>query len=82
MSIYITVSRKWSNPKIRTDINNDGIALSMDIEDFKSALREELGSPALVMTKKALAGKIDSAIDAIVRGIKAESSKVVGRNRS
>ena len=76
MKTVITVSRKWNNPQIKTVLSIEGIALSMDIGDFKTALLKEMGSPLTMVTGGQLSGRIDKAVDNIISGIKEESSKV------
>lgn len=49
----------------------------MDIEDFKAALKHEMGSVATVFTRKTFSDRIDVAIDRIVTGMKDESAKVM-----
>ncbi len=77
MKTVITVSRKWNNPRIKTIISAEGIALSMDIADFKTALLREIGSPLMMFTGKQLSLAIDKAVDNIIAGIKEESTKAV-----
>jgi len=38
----VTISRYWNNPKITTVVSNDDISITMDIEDFISALTIEM----------------------------------------
>lgn len=42
MGTFVTVSRSWNNPEITIKITGDGIYLSMDMEDFKKALKKEI----------------------------------------
>jgi len=78
MKTVLTVSRRWNNPTIRTVITVEEISLSMDIGDFKTALKKEIGSPLMMFTGKKLSDSIDKAVDNIIAGIKEESSKSVG----
>ena len=77
MKTVVTVSRKWNNPRITTTISSTGISLEMDMDDFKEALKRELGSIAMVFTKGQLSQRIDDAVRSIIEGIKEESIKVV-----
>mgnify|MGYP003525015579 CR=1 FL=1 len=80
MATYITVSRKWNNPTIKTEIvrgQEGGIALSMEIADFEEALAAEIDSVAWTFKKETFRKQLHAAIDRIVQGIKEESAKVV-----
>ncbi len=77
MKTVITVSRKWNNPAITTVVEDSGISLSMNLEDFKTALKQEIGSVTWTFRKDTIDAKIDSAIDTIIEGIKQESSKAM-----
>lgn len=79
MPTYVTISRKWHNPKIKITVDTDGIELCMEIADFVAALKAELGSPAFIIKKKTLAEKIDAGVASIICGIKQESNKVIGK---
>ena len=79
MPTFVTISRKWNRPEISITVDNAGIELRMELADFISALKEELGSVAFVIKKSTLAGRIDVAVDSIISSVKAESSKVIGR---
>jgi len=75
--VVITVSRKWNNPRIETTINDEGISLSMSLEDFAEALLAEIGSVAFTVTKGQFKDKVRAAIERVITGIKEESAKVV-----
>jgi hypothetical protein len=77
MKTVLTISRKWHNPQIHTTISQDGISLSIDIEDFEKALLNELGSVATVITRKQLKNRMQAAIKSVLEGIKEESAKVI-----
>jgi hypothetical protein len=40
--LFVTVSRKWDNPRISINITGDEISLSMALADFLMALRQEI----------------------------------------
>ena len=77
--IYVTISRHWNSPKITTTITDEEIGLQMDMEDFRKALKSELGnlipfrealkekigSVTWVMKKATIDKRIDEGIDAI-----------------
>lgn len=75
--IALTVSRYWHNPQILHVIWKDGISLTMSLEDFKVALKKELGSVRWIFRAKTFESLIDKAFESIVSSIKEESAKVV-----
>jgi hypothetical protein len=76
---FITVSREWHRPDIKTTISPEGISLAMDIEDFKAALIAELGPMWKIQTEKQITAKLDAAVENIIAGIKRESKKAIGQ---
>ena len=75
--VCITVSRYWNNPQIMTVLWKDGISLTMNLDDFVKALKEEVGSITWVFRKSTFEEMMDTAIKSIVEKIKEESVKVV-----
>lgn len=73
----ITISRYWNNPKITTKVTNQEISLEMSLDDFKEALKKEIGSVTTVLTKAGFEQKVDKAFVNIIEGIKEESAKVI-----
>lgn len=73
----VLVSRLWSHPEIRVDIVNEGIGLSMKLDDFLAALVQEVGNPTLLVTKNALAVKLTQASERVTAGMKAESTRAI-----
>ena len=76
MKKIVTISRKWDNPKILTTISDEGISLQMDMVDFVSALKREIGSVTWIFTEKDFESRLDTAVMAVLQGIKEESAKV------
>ena len=74
---YVTISRHWRKPEIHTTVTTKEIALSIKLEDYLSALVEELGSPWSIMTKAQLAEKLRVASATVVSKVKRESTKVM-----
>ena len=75
---YMTISRKWANPKIVVTVSTEGIDLKMNMADFRDALLSELeltlsfmNSPGTVLEK------LDAALDVVLEGVKEESAKIV-----
>jgi hypothetical protein len=77
MKTVVTVSRKWNNPEIKTVVEDAGIALTIELDDFKTALKQEIGSVAWTFSKKTFDTMIDDAFVRIVEGVKEESAKVM-----
>jgi len=77
MKEQITILRKWNHPKIFMWVSNEEIGLKMDLEGFKEALKEELGSPTWIVRKKTLSEKIDQAFKDIISEMKKETKTIV-----
>jgi hypothetical protein len=75
MKSTVTISRHWNNPKINKTVTVDGIALSIDMDDFVTALKEEIGSVTTTFTKKTFETKLDKAVYSTIEKIKEESKK-------
>lgn len=73
----VTVSRKWDNPNIKTTITDESISLEMSMEDFKTAMLIEIGSVTTILTREQFKKRFDSAVVAVLQGIKEESAKIV-----
>ena len=73
MKTKITTSRKWKQPNITTFVSEDEVGAEMDINDFLTALTEELGDPQKIK-KQDLRSKIEIAAQAIIHEMK---SKVI-----
>ena len=43
MKTVVTISRHWNKPQITTILTDDTISLKMDIADFITALKDEIG---------------------------------------
>ena len=73
----VTISRYWDNPTITTVVTNESISLSIDINDFISFLKKEIGSIALTFSNKSFEEKIDNAVATVLEKIKEESAKAL-----
>lgn len=76
----VTISRKWNRPEIYSELDmsiDGGIKLSIDLNDFLTALRTEIGSVTVVMTRAQFEKKFNEAVQSVIQGIKDESAKVV-----
>ena len=61
----VVVSRKWHEPFIRVDITGVGIGITMTMEDFVEALRQETGHD------------VRDGAERIIKFMKQESSKAL-----
>jgi hypothetical protein len=74
---YLTICRKWTDPKIHHRLSEDGIEISIAFDDFLTAVKQEIGSVKWIFTKTAFNVVFDQAIQRVLAGIKAESKKVI-----
>ena len=79
MKSKITISKHWNSPQIHVWVTDEEIGLQMDMEDFRKALKlelgnltpfrealkEQIGSVTWVMKKATIDRRIDEGIDAI-----------------
>ena len=77
MKAVVTISRYWDNPKITTVITPAFISLSIDMEDFVTALKQEIGSVTWTFKKETFDKQLDEAIRVVLEKVKEESIKVV-----
>lgn len=61
----VTVSRKWHEPFIRIDVTTQGIGITMTMEDFIEAIRQETGHD------------VRAGAERIIDWIKKESTKAL-----
>lgn len=61
----VVVSRKWHEPFIRVDITGVGIGVTMTMDDFVEALRQETGHD------------VRAAAERIIAYVKQESVKIL-----
>jgi len=73
----LTISRHWHRPEITTTVSVEGISMNIDLDDFITALKEEIGSITMVFTQKKFELKVDNAVEAALQKIKEESIKAV-----
>lgn len=50
----LVISRYWDNPQISYMVNADGINITIALDQYLYALAEEIGNPAILMTKAQL----------------------------
>lgn len=73
----VVIGRKWNNPNIYTYIDVNKIELDISLKDFIHALAEEIGNPALCMTKAQLEKRMQTALDKVLSEVKKVSTEVV-----
>lgn len=77
MKTIITISRYWHKPKIMSVVWGEGISMSIDVDDFKKALKQEIGSVRWIFKNSTFDAVIESAFQRVVEKIKEESAKTV-----
>jgi len=77
MDDKFTISRYWNSPKIYYELTNEKIQLQMDLSDFITALKQEIGSVTTTITQKGFETKLDNAVSTVLKRVKEESAKVV-----
>lgn len=77
MKSVVTISRHWNNPKITTTISPEGISLQMEMADFVSALKQEIGKVTWVFTQTEFEKRVDAAVATVLEGVKEESVKAI-----
>ena len=70
----VVISRYWNNPEILVTVTDKEISLSMNLAEYLSAVLEEAGNPAALLTKAALAKRINDASTLVLSRVK-EASK-------
>ena len=77
MPKHVTIMRRWNNPQINITIDDDEINIKMKLNDFMSAVKEEIGKVTWTFTKDAFETQFDNAVLKIVSAMKRETAKVV-----
>lgn len=67
----------WNNPQIITTVSNESISLEADLNDFITALKQEIGSIKFVFTQKEFEKRLDDAVETILAKVKEETIKVM-----
>lgn len=92
MTPIFTISRFWNHPKIMTVIWTEGISLSIDLEDFRKALHDELKEMPTktakklwfkypILDKEVFHFQIDAALNRICDKIQLESTEALKKLR-
>ena len=77
MKTKLTISKKWDHPEFTYKITNEEMSCEMDFEDFRKALKQEMGSITWTLKKATFEKQLDEAIQRVISGAKEESAKVV-----
>ena len=73
----VVVSRKWHKPNVEAFIDHHEVGTNIDLEDFIKAVVEEVGNPALLLTKAALQKQLLAATEKVLHEMKEATAKVV-----
>lgn len=79
----VMVSRRWkAGQMIRIEVKrypegDNGVEVSMSLDEFVSALAQETGNPAMLMTENGLLKALRAAADKVVAGMKAETARAM-----
>lgn len=76
MKTKIIVSRKWDKPEIEV-FATSAIGAKMDVNDFLSALVEEMGNPTMLLTKAQMKAKMIAASEVVIREMKSTTVHVL-----
>lgn len=72
----VVVSRQWKQPSIKAFISNKEVGAEMELSSFLESVVEEMGNPAMVMTKAALLSKLSAAADEVLSEMKDKTKHV------
>jgi hypothetical protein len=75
--LNIVITRHWHNPKIQIVVDDQHIGLTIALEDFLEALREEIESVTWTFKKSTWDAQFDAAAERVIEKIKGESARVV-----
>lgn len=75
----VVVSRKWNKSEINTRVNisDQGIYISVPINEFMDGLIQEMGSVTWVFTQFEFEKRMKEAKDRVIKSMKQESKKGV-----
>jgi hypothetical protein len=68
----VVVLREWRSREVKVVafVTDTEVGAMVGLDDFKAALKEEIGNPAMLLTKRQIAAKIDAGIEKIMRTMK------------
>lgn len=77
MKEMVTISRHWNNPLIKIAVTNEDISLSITLDDFINAVKQEIGSIRWVVKNETFGYRLDLAVKRVVDKVKEESVKAM-----
>lgn len=77
MSQHVTIMRRWNHPQINITLDEDGISIKMDLNDFLAALQKEIGKVTWTFTESTFAQQFTNAVNNVLTAMKRETLKVV-----
>jgi predicted nucleotidyltransferase len=77
MKEKVVVSRKWNASEIELYVDFKEVGARMDLVNFKNAIIEHIGNPAMLMTKAQLSKVLDEAVIAVVAEMKAQTIHII-----
>ena len=73
----VVISRHWNNPHIRVTVTNALIGIEMLLEDYITAVVEEMGNPTKLVTRAQLKKQMTAASEEVCRKMKQATTKVM-----
>lgn len=73
----VIVTRRWDSPSIEVFVHAEAVGASMDLDAFTNAVLDIIGSPALILTRAQLRGKITNAMADVATEMKDKTRYVV-----
>ena len=77
MKTVVVVSRQWKSPEITAFVDNQVIGAQMSLTEFIESVVEQMGSPAMVMTKAQLIARFGLAAEGVLVEMKRSTAKVL-----
>ncbi len=72
----VHVSRHWDNPAINVRVYREGIEIEISLDDFCSAIVDEIGHPAFTFSREKLRASVLDAVDIVLDKVKQSSNYV------
>lgn len=73
----IVISRHWDNPRISIVVDASHIGITMTLNDFLEALKNEIESVTWTFRQATFHQQYDEAVERVIEKIKGESARVV-----
>ena len=72
MRHIIVISKKWNHPRISMVVTDEELSFAVAMDDFLMALKMEAG------LDEGIGRKIEAAVENVIKGIKGESTRIMG----